>query len=97
MSLGAGMAVGMGAGMGAGIGVGIAAGQNSARSKIVAHAQSQGATLQDASGKPLDWDEFLDEALVPWNSGGKGMGVALAVLGALIFVGLGLTFFLLLR
>jgi hypothetical protein len=97
MSLGAGMAVGMGAGMGAGISVGVAAGRKQALEKIRDYARTQGATVQNAGGKPLDWDEFLDEALVGGAGARANTALVLGLLAGLGLVVLGLILFFLLR
>ena len=97
MSMGAGMAVGMGAGMGAGIAAGIATGQKQARNRIREYAELQGTTLQNAAGKPLDWDEFLDESLLCCGGTRKSVALVLGLVGGLVLLAAGLTLFFLMR
>ena len=84
MSLGAGIGIGMGAGMGAGMGsgiaIGIASGQENARKKIQQYSEMHEMTVCDKAGKPVPWDQFLQEALsCRTSSSAVGWIIALVV------------------
>lgn len=89
MSFGAGMAAGLGVGIGSGIAIGISAGQSQTRTKIRDHAQLQRITLQDAAGKPVDWEPFLDEAVGCQGGSNKRAAYILAILVGLTLLAAG--------
>lgn len=84
MSFPAGMAVGLALG----IAVGTASGRKSVLEAIAAYARTHGIILQDASGAPLSWENFLSEAVQTDDGRKRPLLIALLALGVLVLVGL---------